>query len=186
MNIIHTEIPGLLILEPRVFEDERGWFMESFNQKVFDQAVGHHVEFVQDNHSFSKRGVLRGLHYQLPPHAQGKLVRVVQGAVWDVAVDIRKDLPTFGKWYGLELSAENRKQFWIPPGFAHGFIGLSKTTEFLYKTTALYDKQSERCIMWNDPTLQIEWPYRTAGIENPNLSTKDEAGNAFQRADVFA
>jgi dTDP-4-dehydrorhamnose 3,5-epimerase len=183
MNVIRTEIPDLLIFEPRVFEDERGWFMESFNQKVFDEAVGQHVEFVQDNHSLSKRGVLRGLHYQLPPYAQGKLVRVTQGAVWDVAVDIRQNSKTFGKWVGIELSAENRKQFWIPPGFAHGFIALSTTAEFLYKTTALYDKASERSIVWNDHALNITWPIPTHAA--PLIAAKDAASPAFADAEMF-
>jgi dTDP-4-dehydrorhamnose 3,5-epimerase len=182
MNIIHTEIPGLLILEPRVFEDERGWFMESFNQKVFDQAVGHHVEFVQDNHSFSKRGVLRGLHYQLPPHAQGKLVRVIEGAVWDVAVDIRKASSTFGKWVGLELSAENRLNFWIPPGFAHGFISLRDNTQFLYKTSNFYSKSCDAAIHWNDPKLKIAWPTSDISLL---LSEKDSAAPMLENAICF-
>lgn len=186
MNVIRTEIPDLLIFEPRVFEDERGWFMESFNQKVFDEAVGHHVEFVQDNHSTSKRGVLRGLHYQLPPFAQGKLVRVTQGAVWDVAVDIRKSSPTFKRWVGVELSETNKRQFWMPPGFAHGFICLSESAQFLYKASAPYNKQSERCIIWNDTQLNVAWPITMTGSTSPNLSPKDEAGSAITVADVFA
>jgi dTDP-4-dehydrorhamnose 3,5-epimerase len=182
MKIEKTPIEGLLVLEPRVFEDERGWFMESFNQMAFDEAVGQHVEFVQDNHSFSKKGVLRGLHYQLPPYAQGKLVRVVQGEVWDVAVDIRKGSTSFGKWFGLELSSENRKQFWIPSGFAHGFICLSETAEFLYKTTALYDKQSEGSILWSDTKIAINWPY-TGAV--PILAIKDAQAPTLQTARVF-
>ena len=162
MNVIETKIKDLLILEPRVFEDERGWFMESFNQQSFEQALtAHQLDapvFVQDNHSLSHKGVLRGLHYQLNPHAQGKLVRVVQGKVWDVAVDIRRNSSTFGQWIGVELSAENMRQFWIPAGFAHGFIALEDNTQFLYKTTNYYAKEAERSLLWSDPELAIEWP----------------------------
>jgi dTDP-4-dehydrorhamnose 3,5-epimerase len=183
MNVIPTEVSGPLILEPRVFEDERGFFMESFNQRVFDEVVGQHYEFVQDNHSRSSMGVLRGLHYQLPPHAQGKLVRVTSGSVFDVAVDIRKSSPTFGKWVGVELSAENRRQFWIPPGFAHGFLVLSKSADFLYKTTAYYAPQCDRCIRWNDDEIGIAWPKVEAELQ---LSPKDQAGALLGRADVFA
>ena len=182
MNILKTEIAGLLIFEPRVFRDERGWFMESFNQKVFDEAVGEQYSFVQDNHSFSTQGVLRGMHYQLPPFAQGKLVRVVQGKVWDVAVDIRKTSPTFGCSFGLELSAENQRQFWVPPGFAHGFFTLSKTAEFLYKTTAFYNKSSERNILWNDPDLKIDWP--EIGVD-PVLAEKDAHAPLLKFSDTF-
>lgn len=157
MNVIKTEIPDVLIFEPKVFGDERGFFFESFNQKVFEEAVGHPVNFVQDNHSKSSKGVLRGLHYQLPPFAQGKLVRCVVGEVFDVAVDIRKDSETFGKWVGVNLSAENKRQLWIPEGFAHGFLTLSDTAEFLYKTTNYYNPEMERGIIWNDPMLSIEW-----------------------------
>jgi dTDP-4-dehydrorhamnose 3,5-epimerase len=176
MKIERTPIEGLLVLEPRVFEDERGWFMESFNQTAFDEALGERVKFVQDNHSFSKNGVLRGLHYQLPPHSQGKLVRVVQGVAWDVAVDIRKSSSTFGKWFGIELSAENRKQFWIPPGFAHGFLALSDITQFLYKATAYYHKESERSIRWSDQKLDIHWPLN--GMQ-PLLGTRDQHAPFF-------
>jgi dTDP-4-dehydrorhamnose 3,5-epimerase len=164
MNIIETSLAGLLVLEPKIFHDARGWFSESFNQQVFNNAVGNNpatntpYEFVQDNHSFSHQGVLRGLHYRLPPFAQGKLVRVVQGAVWDVTVDIRKDSITFGQWFGVELSADNGKQVWIPPGFAHGFLTLSESAQFLYKTTAFYDKASEGAILWNDTDINIAWP----------------------------
>lgn len=162
MNVIETKIRDLLIFEPRVFGDDRGWFMESFNQQVFEKALSERgldiPQFVQDNHSFSKKGVLRGLHYQLNPHAQGKLVRVVQGCAWDVAVDIRKDSATFGQWVGVELSGENNKQFWIPEGFAHGFIALEDNTQFLYKTTDYYSKECERSIVWNDPDIGIDWP----------------------------
>jgi dTDP-4-dehydrorhamnose 3,5-epimerase len=175
MNIIQTAIPDLLIIEPKVFGDERGFFFESFNQKSFQSATGLDVEFVQDNHSKSARNVLRGLHYQTAPHAQGKLVRVVQGEVFDVAVDIRQGSKTFGQWLGLTLSAENKKQLWIPPGFAHGFLTLSETAEFLYKTTDYYSPVHERCIAWNDPEIGIEWPLNAA----PVLSDKDQQGLAI-------
>ncbi|HAM5750958.1 TPA: dTDP-4-dehydrorhamnose 3,5-epimerase, partial [Escherichia coli] len=158
MNVIKTEIPDVLILEPKVFGDERGFFMESFNQKVFDEAVGRKVEFVQDNHSKSIKGVLRGLHYQQEPYAQGKLVRCVVGEVFDVAVDIRRDSETFGKWVGVNLSAENKKQLWIPEGFAHGFYVLSDTAEFVYKATNYYNFLSDRGIIWNDKNININWP----------------------------
>lgn len=162
MNVIETKIKDLLILEPRVFSDERGWFMESFNQQAFEQALTARnlnvPSFVQDNHSLSHQGVLRGLHYQLNPHAQGKLVRVVQGKVWDVAVDIRQGSQTFGQWVGVELSAENHRAFWIPAGFAHGFIALEDNTQFLYKTTDYYSKEAERSLLWNDTDLSIDWP----------------------------
>ncbi|MCL2523742.1 MAG: dTDP-4-dehydrorhamnose 3,5-epimerase [Betaproteobacteria bacterium] len=171
MRVTPTAIPDVLLIEPKVFGDERGFFFESFNQRAFNEAVGREVVFVQDNHSKSAKNVLRGLHYQLPPKAQGKLVRVIQGAVFDVAVDIRRDSPTFGRWVGELLSAENKKHFWIPPGFAHGFLTLSDTAEFLYKTTDYYAPELERCIRWDDPTLAIAWP----GM-NPVLSAKDGAG----------
>ncbi|WP_338315910.1 dTDP-4-dehydrorhamnose 3,5-epimerase, partial [Escherichia coli] len=157
MNVIKTEIPDVLILEPKVFGDERGFFMESFNQKVFDEAVGRKVEFVQDNHSKSIKGVLRGLHYQQEPYAQGKLVRCVVGEVFDVAVDIRRDSETFGKWVGVNLSAENKKQLWIPEGFAHGFYVLSDTSEFVYKATNYYNFLSDRGIIWNDKNINVNW-----------------------------
>lgn len=169
MKIIDTEIPEVKIIEPVVFGDDRGLFFESFNQKVFDAAVGRSVEFLQDNHSCSIKNVLRGLHYQLPPHAQGKLVRVVVGEVYDVAVDIRRSSPTFGKWVSAVLSAENRRQLWVPEGFAHGFIALSERAEFLYKATTYYAPQSERCIRWDDPALGIDWQ----GVSEPILSAKD-------------
>jgi dTDP-4-dehydrorhamnose 3,5-epimerase len=175
MNVIQTKIPDLLILEPKVFGDERGFFMESFNAKTFADATGLDATFVQDNHSRSTKGVLRGLHYQLPPHAQGKLVRVVNGAVWDVAVDIRKSSPTFGQWVGVELSAENKRQFWIPPGFAHGFLTLSGSADFLYKTTSFYEKSSDRVIRWADSALGINWPIDSA----PILSIKDSEAPYF-------
>lgn len=158
MNVIKTNIPDVLIFEPKVFGDERGFFYESFNQKNFEEAVGHPVNFVQDNHSKSSKGVLRGLHYQLPPYAQGKLVRCVIGEVFDVAVDIRKESPTFGQWVGVNLSVDNKRQLWIPEGFAHGFMTLSDTAEFLYKTTTYYMPAMEAGINWNDPDLNIEWP----------------------------
>ncbi|MDM1785483.1 dTDP-4-dehydrorhamnose 3,5-epimerase [Acinetobacter bereziniae] len=182
MNVIETKIKGLLILEPKVFGDDRGWFMESFNQKAFEQELKERgldiPEFVQDNHSLSQKGVLRGLHYQLSPFAQGKLVRVVQGRVWDVAVDIRKNSETYGQWVGVELSAENHKQFWIPEGFAHGFIALEDNTQFLYKTTNYYNKESESAILWNDPMLAIEWPLQN--ISNVFISDKDINAKSFE------
>lgn len=170
MNVIKTEIPDVLIFEPKVFGDERGFFFESFNQKIFEEAVGRKVEFVQDNHSKSTKGVLRGLHYQLEPYAQGKLVRCVVGEVFDVAVDIRKSSPTFGKWVGVNLSAENKRQLWIPEGFAHGFLVLSETAEFVYKTTNYYHPESDRGIIWNDSFINIQWPYDECII----LSDKDK------------
>ncbi|PIT18659.1 dTDP-4-dehydrorhamnose 3,5-epimerase [Snodgrassella alvi] len=162
MNVIDTPIKGLLIIEPLVFNDDRGWFMESFSQNQFEQVLQERdlpcPIFVQDNHSLSHKGVIRGLHYQISPHEQGKLVRVVQGSVWDVAVDIRPDSPTFGQWYGVELSATNLRQLWIPAGFAHGFIAMENNTQFLYKTTDFYSKECERSLLWNDPELAISWP----------------------------
>jgi dTDP-4-dehydrorhamnose 3,5-epimerase len=173
-----TAIPDVLIIEPKVFGDERGWFFESFNEKDFSTAVGHSVRFVQDNHSSSKKGVLRGLHYQME-QTQGKLVRVCHGAVFDVAVDLRESSNTLGKWVGVELSAENKKQLWIPPGFAHGFLVLSETAEFLYKTTDYWHAASEKCIVWNDSDLKIQWP--NIGMD-PILNPKDAAGMAFKDA----
>ena len=163
MKLIPTEIPGVVIVEPAVFGDERGWFMETFNEPRFHAELAKlglpaPRPFVQDNHSCSRAGVLRGLHFQAPPHPQGKLVRVVQGAVWDVAVDIRRNSPTFGRWVGVELSADNRRQLWIPEGLAHGFLSLLDNTHFLYKTTDVYARECERAIAWNDPTLAIAWP----------------------------
>lgn len=158
MNVIKTAIPEVLIFEPKVFGDARGFFMESFNQRIFEEATGRKVEFVQDNHSKSSKGVLRGLHYQLAPHAQGKLVRCAVGDVFDVAVDLREDSPTLGQWVGVHLSAENKRQLWIPEGFAHGFLTLSDTAEFLYKTTTYYMPAMEAGIKWDDPDLNIEWP----------------------------
>ncbi len=177
MRATPTAIADVLLLEPKVFGDERGFFYESFNEKAFREATGVDVRFVQDNHSKSARNVLRGLHYQVR-QAQGKLVRVVQGEVFDVAVDIRKGSKTYGQWVGEILSAENKKQLWIPAGLAHGFVVLSETAEFLYKTTDYYAPAHERCIAWNDPDLAIEWPIDGA----PALSAKDAAGMAFREA----
>lgn len=181
MKVTPTAVTGVLILEPAVFGDARGFFLESFNQKAFDATVGHHVEFVQDNHSRSARGVLRGLHYQLPPHAQGKLVRVTSGRVFDVAVDLRRSSPSFGHWVGVELSDENHRQLWLPPGMAHGFVVLSESADFLYKTTGYYAPEAEACIRWDDPTLAIGWPL--AGP--PTLSPKDRQGLPFTAAPCF-
>ena len=180
MNIIDTRIPDVKLLEPKVFGDERGFFMETFRDEWFRQNVAERT-FVQENHSKSSQGVLRGLHYQIQ-QPQGKLVRVVQGEVFDVAVDLRKRSKTFGQWVGEILSAENKRQLWIPEGFAHGFVVLSDTAEFLYKTTDYYAPAHERCILWNDETLAIHWP---AGIQ-PILSAKDAQGKAFVDAEVFA
>lgn len=180
MQAINTELPGVLILEPRVFGDERGFFFESFNARAFAEATGLQCEFVQDNHSRSQRGVLRGLHYQVQ-QAQGKLVRVSVGEVFDVAVDLRRSSPTFGKWVGTLLSAENKRQLWVPAGFAHGFVVLSEFAEFLYKTTDYYAPEHERCIRWDDPSLAIDWPLDGA----PQLSAKDQAGLSFADAQVF-
>ena len=178
MNVIPTAIPDVIIIEPKVFGDERGFFYESFNQKVFNDATGLDVQFVQDNHSRSRQGVLRGLHYQLPPHAQGKLVRCVRGAVFDVAVDIRKSSPTFGKWVGVELSETNHRQFWIPPGFAHGFLTLSETADFLYKTTDYYMPAFERGIRWNDPQVGVAWPELMPVSLNARDASFPNIGNA--------
>lgn len=174
MNIIKPEIEGLLIITPRVFEDDRGTFMESFNKGKFDEAVGREVSFVQDNQSVSKKGVLRGLHFQKSPFAQGKLVRVIKGSVIDIAVDIRKNSPTYGDYVAVELTAENNEQFWIPEGFAHGFVALEDETTFLYKCTNYYAPQCEGTLLWNDPTLNIDW-----GILDPIISEKDAIGQEF-------
>ena len=176
-----TTIPDVLILEPRVFGDNRGWFTESFNAHDFAKASNLHVEFVQDNHSFSRQWTLRGMHYQLK-HTQGKLVRVTAGSVFDVAVDLRKDSTTFGQWVGEILSAENHKQLWVPPGLAHGFVVLSASADFLYKTTDYYAPQHERCIAWNDPAIGIQWP---AGFV-PKLSAKDQAGLSLGQSELFS
>jgi dTDP-4-dehydrorhamnose 3,5-epimerase len=181
MNIVKTSIPEVLIFEPKIFGDARGFFFESFNAKTFRDGTGLNVQFVQDNHSKSAQGVLRGLHYQIE-QAQGKLVRVVAGEVFDVAVDLRQSASTFGKWVGVHLSADNKRQLWIPPGFAHGFLVLSESAEFLYKTTDFYAPQHECCIRWDDPTLAIDWPLR--GVA-PVLSAKDLAGLDFSQAKKF-
>jgi dTDP-4-dehydrorhamnose 3,5-epimerase len=172
MKVTTTAIEGVLIIEPKVFGDERGFFFESFNQRAFNEAVGHTVDFVQDNHSRSAKGVLRGLHFQRPPHAQGKLVRVTQGSVFDVAADTRPDSPTFGRWVGVELSGTNHRQMWIPAGLAHGFLVTSDSADFLYKTTDYYRPESEGSVRWDDPDLAIAWPLD--GI-TPALSAKDAA-----------
>jgi dTDP-4-dehydrorhamnose 3,5-epimerase len=182
MNIIPTNIPDVVIIEPKVFGDERGFFLESYNQRTFAEKTGITAEFVQDNHSRSRKDVLRGLHYQIQ-QPQGKLLRVVVGAVFDVALDIRKQSPTFGQWAGCLLSAENHRQFWIPPGFAHGFLVVSERAEVLYKTTEYYAPEHERCILWNDPDLGIDWPLNGA---EPILSEKDQAGQLLKVAEVFA
>lgn len=174
-------IPDVVLLEPKVFGDERGFFFESFNEAQFEEAIGKQVKFVQDNHSRSVKGVLRGLHYQIQ-RPQGKLVRVVAGEVFDVAVDIRKSSPTFGQWVGEILSAENKRQLWVPEGFAHGFVVLSDAAEFLYKTTDYYSPEHERCIVWNDPALSIDWHCITA----PLLSGKDQQAQLLVNAEVFA
>ncbi len=183
MKVTAAPLAGVLILEPKVFGDDRGYFLESFNQRAFDAAVGHHVDFVQDNHSRSSKGVLRGLHYQLEPHAQGKLVRVVRGSAYDVALDIRRGSPTFGRWFGLTLSAADQRQLWIPPGFAHGFLSLEDDTHFLYKTTDYYAKDCERAIIWNDPSIGIDWP--DLGM-TPLLAAKDAAASSLAQADTFS
>lgn len=181
MKVTPLAIPEVVLIEPKVFGDERGFFFESFNQARFEEAVGKKINFVQDNHSRSVKNVLRGLHYQIQ-QPQGKLVRVVQGEVFDVAVDLRKSSPTFGQWVGQVLSAENKNQLWIPEGFAHGFVVLSDTAEFLYKTTDYYAPAYECCLLWNDPVLDIQWP---PGIA-PVLSAKDTQGKPFNEAEVFA
>ena len=183
MKATPTAIPDVMVIEPKVFGDARGFFYESFNQAEFNAATGTAFEFVQDNHSRSSKGVLRGLHYQLPPHAQGKLVRVVRGAVWDVAVDIRQNSATFGQWVGQELTEDNHKQFWIPPGFAHGFLVLSDSADFLYKTTNYYAPQSDRGLLWNDPDIGIAWP--DLGMEFL-LSDKDQKQPLLGNAEVFS
>jgi len=179
MNVIETGLPDVLILEPRVFGDERGFFMESYNRQRFAE-LGLPTEFVQDNHSRSARGVLRGLHYQIR-QPQGKLVRVVCGAVYDVVVDLRRGSPTFGRWEGVELTEENKRMLWIPPGFAHGYLVLSDSADFLYKTTDFYAPEHERCLLWNDPALGISWPLSG----EPILSAKDRAGKSLSEAEVY-
>ena len=184
MNVIKTAIPDLLILEPKVFGDARGFFMESFNAGTFRDVTGLDVQFVQDNHSRSGKGVLRGLHYQIE-QAQGKLVRVTRGSVFDVAVDLRKASPTFGQWAGVELSEENKRQLWIPPGFAHGFLVTADGTDFLYKTTDYYAPQFERSLLWNDPSVGVAWPLHLLD-GTPLLSAKDVAGKVLAECEVFA
>lgn len=180
MRAVGTDIPEVFIVEPRVFGDVRGFFFESFNRQAFREATGVDADFVQDNHSRSAGNVLRGLHYQIR-HPQGKLVRVTQGSVWDVAVDLRRSSPSFGRWVGAELSADNKRQMWVPPGFAHGFVVLSESADFLYKTTDYWYPEHERCVAWNDPDLGIAWPLTGA----PALSAKDQQGRLFRDAEYF-
>ena len=180
MQVVQTRIPEVLIFEPKVFGDDRGFFFESFNQRVFAQAVGRSPAFVQDNHSKSAQHVLRGLHYQIR-QPQGKLVRVIAGEVFDVAVDLRRTSPTFGQWVGVHLSGDNKRQLWVPEGFAHGFLVLSEFAEFLYKTTDFYAPEHERCLRWDDPALAIDWPLQ--GV--PQLSAKDQQGQALGTAELF-
>ncbi|AXP06502.1 MULTISPECIES: dTDP-4-dehydrorhamnose 3,5-epimerase [unclassified Pseudomonas] len=180
MNVIATRLPDVLIIEPKVFGDDRGFFYESFNARAFAEATGSTLQFVQDNHSRSTRGVLRGLHYQIE-QAQGKLVRVTAGEVLDIAVDIRRSSPTFGQWVSVRLSAQNHRQMWVPPGFAHGFVVLSESADFLYKTTDYYAPSAERCIRWDDPQLAIDWELEGA----PVLSAKDQNGKTLHEADLF-
>ncbi len=181
MKVTPTAIPEVLVIEPHVFGDARGFFYESFNQRAFDEAIGRHVEFVQDNHSRSAKGVLRGLHYQIK-QSQAKLVRCTRGALFDVAVDIRKSSPTFGRWVGVELNEDNKRQMWIPEGFAHGFLVLTESAEFLYKTSDFYAPEHECCIRWNDPVIRIKWPI----IDVPAiLSVKDQFGSDLQAAECF-
>ncbi|KQV46918.1 dTDP-4-dehydrorhamnose 3,5-epimerase [Pelomonas sp. Root1217] len=182
MNVIPTALPEVLLIEPKVFGDARGFFMESWNEERFNKALGYDVHFVQDNHSRSSRGVLRGLHYQLHPHAQGKLVRCVAGAVFDVAVDMRRSSPNFGRWVGFELSAENQRQLWIPPGFAHGFVVVSESADFLYKTSGRYAPEFEGAVRWDDPSIAVAWPLD--GI-TPQLSGKDIAAPCLSEAKTF-
>jgi dTDP-4-dehydrorhamnose 3,5-epimerase len=181
VNVIPTAIPNVLIIEPKVFGDERGFFFESFNHRQFAELIGRNVDFVQDNHSRSAKNVLRGLHYQIQ-QPQGKLVRVVQGTVFDVVVDIRRSSPTFGQHVGVELSAENKRMLWVPEGFAHGFVVLSDTAEFLYKTTDYWAPEFERSIAWNDPAIGIQWPIQG----EPSLSVKDQQAKALAEAEHFA
>jgi len=181
MKVIETALPGVLLIEPRVFGDERGFFFESFNARAFREATGVALDFVQDNHSHSRRGVLRGLHYQIE-QAQGKLVRAVTGEVYDVAVDLRRSSPTFGRWEGFALSAQNKRMLWVPPGFAHGFLVTSESADFLYKTTDYYSPQHERCVLWNDPAIGVGWPLEGT---QPTLSEKDRLGTPLAQAEVY-
>ena len=188
MKLTSTPLPGVVIVEPQAFEDDRGWFMESWNAARFEAGLAQlglppAGPFVQDNHSVSKQGVLRGLHYQLPPQPQGKLVRVVKGAAWDVAVDIRRASPSFGRWFGLKLTPANRLQLWIPPGFAHGFVALEDDTHFLYKTTDVWSRDCERAIRWDDPAIGIPWPL--PGGRAPLVAPKDAAAPSLAQADCF-
>ena len=180
MQVTPAALPEVLLIEPKVFGDERGFFAETWNQRAFDAAVGRETRFVQDNHSRSRQGVLRGLHYQRPPHAQGKLVRVVAGSVFDVAVDVRRESPNFGRWVGFELSAANQRQMWIPPGFAHGFLVLSDSADFLYKTTDYYAPASEGCVRWDDPAIGVDWPLPTGA---PTLAAKDQTAPLLAQCD---
>lgn len=182
MNVTPTDLPEVLLIEPAVHGDERGFFLESFNERTFREIVGRDVVFVQDNHSRSARGVLRGLHYQID-HTQGKLVRVVKGSVFDVAVDLRRASPNFGRWVGIELSETNHRQLWVPEGFGHGFLVTSDSADFLYKTTDYWTPAAERCVVWNDPNLAIDWPLSDTA---PIVSAKDQAAPRLDRADVFA
>jgi dTDP-4-dehydrorhamnose 3,5-epimerase len=182
MKATPTHLPEVLLIEPSVYSDDRGFFFESFNQKRFEEAVGYPVSFLQDNHSQSQQGVLRGLHYQQPPHAQGKLVRVIEGEVFDVAVDIRPNSQQFGQWVGIHLSAENKHQLWIPPGFAHGFLTLSERAQFLYKTTNYYAPSAERIIRWDDASLNIAWPLSLNPI-TVKVSSRDLTGSSFQECE---
>ena len=182
MKVVPTAIPEIKLFKPTIHRDGRGLFVESFRQDIFNQATGTNHEFIQDNHSRSSKGVLRGLHYQLPPHAQGKLVRVISGAVFDVAVDILRSSPSFGQWVGAELSAENHHQLWIPPGFAHGFVVLSDTADLVYKATAYYAPESDRGLLWNDPDIAIAWPQLDIDF---SLSEKDRNQPAFKQAELF-
>jgi len=182
IQVTPTSIPDVLIIEPKVFGDDRGFFFESFNQNEFNQAIGSEIKFVQDNHSKSKKGVLRGLHYQMQ-QTQGKLVRVTVGAVYDVAVDMRQSSATFGKWVGLELSTENKKQLWIPPGFAHGFLVISEEAEFLYKTTDYYHPESEKSLLWSDESLSIDWPKLDIPL---SIASKDLSGLIWEQAPKFS
>jgi dTDP-4-dehydrorhamnose 3,5-epimerase len=184
MKVTRTAIPEVLEIEPKVFGDARGFFFESFNQRAFREATGADVQFVQDNHSRSARGVLRGLHYQIR-QPQGKLVRVARGSVFDVAVDVRRSSPTFGRWVGAELSEQNQHQLWVPAGFAHAFLVLSDSADFLYKTTEYYAPEHERGIAWNDPAIGIEWPLSAAGVTEPVLSPKDRTAASLSQAEVF-
>lgn len=182
MKVTPTALDGVLIIEPHLHVDERGWLMESWHQRDFDAAVGHAVRFVQDNHSYSKQGVLRGLHYQLPPYAQGKLIRVLQGKIYDVAVDLRRRSPSFGRWIGVELNADDRRQLWLPPGLAHGYFVLGDSAELFYKVTAHYAPTAERCIRWDDPHLDIVWPIHG---KQPLLSPRDASAPALAVATCF-